>query len=69
MAYSESHDLVAAGDTIGNVFSWKVGEVAATNTDEGDTPPHHAFGPPFHPKRCAPRLPFAWPSGWEGGHE
>lgn len=52
MAYSECHDLVAAGDTIGNLFSWKVGEVAAANTEDGDTPPHHALGPPFRTKRC-----------------
>jgi len=40
-----------AGDTIGNLFSWKVAEVAAANTEEGDSPPHHALGPPFQTKR------------------
>lgn len=46
MAYSESYDLVVAGDMIGNLFSWRVGEVGAANTDEGDFPPHHALGSP-----------------------
>lgn len=46
MAYAESHDLVVAGDMIGNLFSWKVGDIGAANTDEGDFPPHHAFGSP-----------------------
>jgi len=51
LAYSGGHGLVMAGDTIGNLFSWKVAEVAAANTEEGDSPPHHALGPPFQTKR------------------
>lgn len=66
MAYSESHDLVVAGDTIGNAFSWKVGEVAAANTDDGETPPHHALGGPFHTKRWS-LLFFSCVSCWTEG--
>lgn len=51
MMHSESHNLVVAGDMVGNLFSWKVGEVASTNVDEGELPPHYGLGPPFHTKR------------------
>eukprot|EP00903_Cladosiphon_okamuranus_P013184 g12296.t2 len=68
MAYSESHDLVAAGDTIGNMFSWKVSDVAAANTDDGETPPHHALGPPFHTKRATTDPENYGPPIMDGGH-
>ncbi len=51
LTYSEGHDLVIAGDPLGNLFSWKVAEVAGANTEEGDSPPHHTLGPPFQTKR------------------
>ena len=44
MAHSESHDLLVAGDTLGNLFSWKVSDVRVFNTDGGDGPPHNVFG-------------------------
>lgn len=54
MMHSESHDLVVAGDMVGNLFSWKVGEVAGANTDEGEAPAHYGFGPSFQTKRYTP---------------
>lgn len=56
MTYSENHDLVVAGDMIGNVFSWNIGEVSATHTDDGDVPPHHALGGPFKTKSYVPKV-------------
>ncbi|CAM9409360.1 unnamed protein product [Scytosiphon promiscuus] len=68
MAYSDSHKLIMAGDMIGNLFSWSLSEVSAANTDEGASPPHHAFGPPCKPTRliCGPAKNR--PSFMDGGH-
>ncbi|CAM9649007.1 unnamed protein product, partial [Ectocarpus sp. 13 AM-2016] len=51
LTYSDSHGLVVAGDMIGNIFSWKMGEVSAANTESGDVPPHHALGGHMKNKR------------------
>lgn len=52
MTYSDSHGMVVAGDMIGNIVSWKIGEVSAVNTDNGDVPPHHVLGGHMTNKRC-----------------
>ncbi|CAM9110180.1 unnamed protein product, partial [Hapterophycus canaliculatus] len=68
MAYSENHDLVVAGDMIGDLFAWRVGEVGAANTDEGDFPPHHAFGSPSKVARLACDPDKHRPLSMNGGH-
>lgn len=58
LTYSDSHGLVVAGDMIGNIFSLKMGEVSAVNTDNGDVPPHHVLGGYMKNKRCV-QMPYS----------
>lgn len=44
MAFPGSHDMIVAGDTIGNLFSWKIGDIDDTNIEGGELPPYSTFG-------------------------